>query len=77
VSALDIPSRAALVPVFIYFNLITNVILLPALVFTFLFVPKVRAKRHPTLVNMCIAWVFSGVFACLLLVPIFLEVEGD
>jgi len=40
-----------------------NTILLPLLVATFIFS---RAKRHPTLVNLCITWIFSGVFAILL-----------
>ncbi|PPQ72661.1 hypothetical protein CVT26_004327 [Gymnopilus dilepis] len=47
----------------IYFNLIVNTILLPLLVATFIFS---RARRHPTLVNVCITWIFSGVFAILL-----------
>ncbi|TFK40809.1 hypothetical protein BDQ12DRAFT_467703 [Crucibulum laeve] len=46
------------------FNLITNTILLPILVMTFLF--SGRAKRHPTLVNLCITWIFSGIFSLLL-----------
>jgi len=50
--------------VWIYFNLIGNTILLPIVVLTFLF--SKTAKRHPTLINLCITWIFSGIFALLL-----------
>lgn len=52
--------------VWIYFNLIGNTILLPLVVLTFIF--SKTAKRHPTLVNLCITWIFSGVFSLLLYV---------
>ncbi|KDR82850.1 hypothetical protein GALMADRAFT_853771 [Galerina marginata CBS 339.88] len=54
----------ALLGVWIYFNLIVNTILLPLLVATFLF--SSRTKRHPTLVNLCLAWIFSGVYSLIL-----------
>ncbi|KAJ7134659.1 hypothetical protein C8R44DRAFT_730039 [Mycena epipterygia] len=61
----DMGSAApALLDVWIYFNLVSNTILLPILVATFLF--SRRAKRHPTLVNVCMTWIFSGVFSLLL-----------
>jgi len=54
----------ALLDVWIYFNLVSNTVLLPILVATFLFSRK--AKRHPTLVNLCLTWIFSGIFSLLL-----------
>jgi hypothetical protein len=57
----------ALLDVWIYFNLVSNTVLLPILVATFLFSRK--AKRHPTLVNLCLTWIFSGIFSLLLCVP--------
>ncbi|KAJ6585023.1 hypothetical protein B0H19DRAFT_1107723 [Mycena capillaripes] len=54
----------ALLDVWIYFNLVSNTVLLPILVATFLF--SRRAKRHPTLVNVCMTWILSGVFSLLL-----------
>ncbi|KAF5363989.1 hypothetical protein D9756_000255 [Leucocoprinus leucothites] len=53
-----------LLDIWIYFNLIGNTILLPLVVITFLF--SKTAKRHPTLINLCITWIFSGVFSLLL-----------
>ncbi|TFK64644.1 hypothetical protein BDN72DRAFT_861240 [Pluteus cervinus] len=53
-----------LIGLWTYFNLVVNTVLLPILVATFLF--SKRAKRHPTLVNVCITWIFSGVFSLLL-----------
>ncbi|KAF5369319.1 hypothetical protein D9758_002743 [Tetrapyrgos nigripes] len=47
-----------------YLNLVSNTILLPILVATFIF--SKRAKRHPTLINVCITWIFSGVYSLLL-----------
>ncbi|KAF8195456.1 hypothetical protein BJ912DRAFT_142209 [Pholiota molesta] len=55
---------SSLLDIWIYFNLIFNTILLPLLVVTFFF--SKRAKRHPTLVNLCIVWIFSGEFSVLL-----------
>lgn len=54
----------ALLNVWIYFNLIPNTIFLPILVATFIFSKQVR--RHPTLVNLCLTWIFSGIFSLLL-----------
>lgn len=52
--------------IWIYFNLIGNTILLPLIVLTFLF--SKTAKRHPILINLCMTWIFSGVFSLLLYV---------
>ncbi|KAJ7366904.1 hypothetical protein DFH08DRAFT_948899 [Mycena albidolilacea] len=54
----------ALLDVWIYANLIGNTVLLPILVATFLC--SKRAKRHPTLVNVCMTWILSGIFSILL-----------
>ncbi|KAJ7175896.1 hypothetical protein C8R46DRAFT_1079956 [Mycena filopes] len=54
----------ALLGVWIYFNLVANTILLPLLVATFVF--SRRVKRHPTLVNVCMTWILSGIFSLLL-----------
>ncbi|KAJ6508751.1 hypothetical protein C8R45DRAFT_815792 [Mycena sanguinolenta] len=58
--------RAApvLLDVWIYFHLVSNTVLLPILVATFLF--SKRAKRHPTLINVCMTWILSGIFSLLL-----------
>ncbi|KAF9013253.1 hypothetical protein BDQ17DRAFT_1536934 [Cyathus striatus] len=56
-----IAERTKFLNVWIYFNLIFNTLLLPLLVFTFIFSKK--AKRHAALVNMCITWILSGVFS--------------
>ncbi|KAK7469277.1 hypothetical protein VKT23_003761 [Stygiomarasmius scandens] len=48
----------------IYFNLIANTILLPILVATFIF--SKRAKRHPTLINVCMTWILSGFYSLML-----------
>ncbi|KAK0202005.1 hypothetical protein DFS33DRAFT_1442972 [Desarmillaria ectypa] len=53
-----------LLGIWIYFNLISNTIFLPLLVATFLF--STRANRHPTLINLCMTWIFSGIFSLLL-----------
>ncbi|KAK7056844.1 hypothetical protein VNI00_002561 [Paramarasmius palmivorus] len=49
--------------VWIYFNLVSSNILLPILVATFTF--SKTAKRHATLINMCMTWIFSGIFSLL------------
>ncbi|KAJ3503367.1 hypothetical protein NLJ89_g8467 [Agrocybe chaxingu] len=48
----------------IYLNIIVNTILPLILVVTFLI--STRVKRHPTLVNLFITWIFSGQFAVIL-----------
>ncbi|KAK0464279.1 uncharacterized protein EV420DRAFT_1515664 [Desarmillaria tabescens] len=58
------PVPPVLLGIWIYFNLISNTILLPLLVLTFLF--STRAGRHPTLINLCMTWIFSGIFSLLL-----------
>ncbi|KAF9442296.1 hypothetical protein P691DRAFT_779470 [Macrolepiota fuliginosa MF-IS2] len=50
--------------IWIYFNLVGNTILLPIIVATFIF--SKRVKRHPTLINLCMTWIFSGIFSLLL-----------
>jgi hypothetical protein len=63
--AADMGSAANLMlDLWIYFNLVANTVLLPLLVATFLF--SKRAKRHPTLVNVCMTWILSGIFSLLL-----------
>ncbi|KAJ7107287.1 hypothetical protein C8R43DRAFT_816761, partial [Mycena crocata] len=54
----------ALLDVWIYFNLVSNTVLLPILVATFMF--SRRVKRHPALVNVCMTWILSGIFSLLL-----------
>ncbi len=58
------PVTPLLLNIWIYPNLISNNILLPLLVATFLF--STRATRHPTLINLCMTWIFSGIFSLLL-----------
>ncbi|KAK0487670.1 hypothetical protein IW261DRAFT_633626 [Armillaria novae-zelandiae] len=58
------PISSALLNTWIYPNLISNTIFLPLLVLTFLF--STRATRHPTLINLCMTWIFSGIFSLLL-----------
>ncbi|PBK75094.1 hypothetical protein ARMSODRAFT_951169 [Armillaria solidipes] len=58
------PVSPLLLSIWIYPNLISNTILLPFLVATFLF--STRANRHPTLINLCMTWIFSGIFSLLL-----------
>ncbi|PBK97405.1 hypothetical protein ARMGADRAFT_987092 [Armillaria gallica] len=58
------PVTPLLLNIWIYPNLISNTILLPLLVATFLF--STRATRHPTLINLCMTWIFSGIFSLLL-----------
>ncbi|KAK0441600.1 hypothetical protein EV421DRAFT_629396 [Armillaria borealis] len=58
------PVSPLLLNIWIYPNLISNTILLPLLVATFLF--STRANRHPTLINLCMTWIFSGIFSLLL-----------
>jgi hypothetical protein len=57
-------SEESLLSAFIYLNLVPNTIILPLLVGTFLF--SRIATRHPVLVNVCITWILSGIFSCLL-----------
>jgi len=57
-------TNPALIYVWVYFNLVPNIVLLPILVATFIF--SKTATRHPTLINACITWILSGIFTCLL-----------
>ncbi|KAJ4482090.1 hypothetical protein J3R30DRAFT_3456379 [Lentinula aciculospora] len=54
-----------LLNVWTYFNLVFNVILLPILVLTFMLSKRVT-KRHPSLINVCLTWILSGIFSLLL-----------
>ncbi|KAK0187840.1 hypothetical protein F5146DRAFT_730680 [Armillaria mellea] len=58
------PASPLLLDIWIYPNFISNTIFLPLLVATFLF--STRATRHPTLINLCMTWIFSGIFSLLL-----------
>ncbi|KAJ3747215.1 hypothetical protein DFH05DRAFT_1521558 [Lentinula detonsa] len=58
-------SATPLLNVWICFNLVSNIILLPILVLTFVLSKKVT-KRHPSLINVCITWIFFGIFSLLL-----------
>ncbi|KAJ4491433.1 hypothetical protein C8J55DRAFT_504214 [Lentinula edodes] len=58
-------SAVPLLNVWIYFNLVSNVILLPILVLTFMLSKRVT-KRHPSLINVCMTWILSGIFSLLL-----------
>lgn len=59
-------SAIPLLHVWIFFNLI-SIILLPILVATFLFSKRVT-KRHPSLINVCMTWILSGIYSLLLYV---------
>ncbi|KAK1229889.1 hypothetical protein PQX77_007061 [Marasmius sp. AFHP31] len=52
--------------VWIYFNLISNTVLLPILVATILLSKHAKGRRPPLLINMCIVWIMSGIFSLLL-----------
>ncbi|THV00818.1 hypothetical protein K435DRAFT_750751 [Dendrothele bispora CBS 962.96] len=58
------PDADSLLNMWIYMNLISNTILLPILVATFIF--SKRAKRHPTLINVCVTWILSGFYSLFL-----------
>lgn len=63
-------SAVPILNVWIYFNLVSNVILLPVLVLTFMLSKRVT-KRHPSLINVCMTWILSGIFSLLLYVDCF------
>jgi hypothetical protein len=50
--------------IYLYTHLIANLIGLPILAAIFTF--SKTAKRHPTLINVCIVWIISGVDTLLL-----------
>ena len=58
------PDLSGLTPVFFAIHLAGGHIGLPILVGTFLF--SKTAKRHPTIVNFCVTWIFYSVIYCLL-----------
>ncbi|KAF9444340.1 hypothetical protein P691DRAFT_736646 [Macrolepiota fuliginosa MF-IS2] len=57
-------SVSVLLNIWIYFNLVSNNILLPILLFTILV--SNRLQRHATFINVCSTWVLSGIFSLLL-----------
>lgn len=57
-------SAIPLLYVWISFNLL-SLILLPILVLTFLLSKRVT-KRHPSLINVCMTWILSGIYSLLL-----------
>lgn len=59
------PSAPYLMRAYLVLQIIPSHIGLPLLVVTFLF--SKDAKRHATLINVCISWIFSGIFSVMLL----------
>lgn len=53
-----------LMKLYLALQIIPSHIGLPLLVITFLF--SKGAKRHPTLINVCISWIMSGIFSVML-----------
>jgi len=65
-NVLDIgPNATYIRNIYLAFQIIPSHIGLPLLVITFLF--SKGAKRHPTLINVCISWILSGIFSVMLL----------
>lgn len=58
------PNANVVMNVYLALQIIPSHFGLPILVATFLC--SKTAKRHPTLINVCISWIFSGIFASLL-----------
>jgi hypothetical protein len=56
-------SSVALLYLFLFFQLVDQ-IFLPVLIATFLLSKTV--KRHPTVVNVCMTWIISGITSSLL-----------
>lgn len=59
------PNATVLMNTFLFLQIIPSHFGLPLLVTTFLF--SKGAKRHITLINVCITWILSGVFSTMLL----------
>jgi len=59
------PNATYVMNIYLAFQIIPSHIGLPLLVITFLF--SKGAKRHPTLINVCISWILSGIFSVMLL----------
>ncbi|KAJ7591423.1 hypothetical protein C8J56DRAFT_562591 [Mycena floridula] len=52
---------------FLVFNMWPSHFGLPLLISIVLFSKKIQRKRHPTFINLCIAFIFIGISSCLLL----------
>jgi len=66
VSTSEVGTNAHSVLVFFFVLQIVGAhVFLPILLAIFLF--SKRLKRHPTLINLCITWILSGIFSCILL----------
>jgi len=66
ISSTDVGTSAHGVLVFYFFLEIAGAhVLLPILLAVFTF--NTRATRHPTLINLCLTWILSGIFSCTLL----------
>jgi len=52
-------------PIWLFFQIAAGHFALPILVGVFSF--STKAKRHPTLINLCLTWIVSGIASCLLL----------
>jgi len=62
----DVGTNARSVLVFYFFlEIAGGHVLLPILLAVFTF--STRATRHPTLINLCLVWILSGIFSCILL----------
>jgi len=51
-------------PIWLFFQIAAGHFCLPILVGIFSF--STKAKRHPTLINLCLTWIISGIASCLL-----------
>ncbi|KAL6310177.1 hypothetical protein BKA93DRAFT_187823 [Sparassis latifolia] len=60
------PNLRSLTPVYLALHIVGGHIALPILVFIYLVSKKVRAHRHPTVVNFCVTWIIYSVTYCLL-----------
>ncbi|GBE77733.1 hypothetical protein SCP_0106150 [Sparassis crispa] len=60
------PNLRSLTPVYLALHIVGGHMALPILVFIYLVSKKVRAHRHPTVVNFCVTWIIYSVTYCLL-----------
>jgi len=58
------PLGVRALPIWLFFQIAAGHITLPILVAIFTF--STKAKRHPTLINLCVTWIISGICSCLL-----------
>jgi len=66
VSTTDVGTDAHGILLFYFaLEIVGSHVLLPILVAIFMFSRK--ATRHPTLINLCVTWILSGIFTCTLL----------